>query len=317
MHPQPPPGRATSARALLPTLLFLVALALFGLYIHRNADRFGPLLQISATSLLTLVTLVLVFLVGNGIINLLFYRGLEVPLSINEGVGLAAVNTLANQLPFAGGLVAKGVYLKQKHRLSYTRYFSATLALYVCFVAANGVVGLLVVAYQAWGVGMVVPALLPLGFAIMSSSLLVIALPLGRLPLPAKWRRRVEQLLHGWLMLRQNPSLLLRLLGVQMSLTMLFAARLWLSFHVMSQPVTLADCLLFSAATILSRLVSIAPGGLGVREGIVAGMAALLGLDAGIAVVAVGIDRLISTIIIMIIGTIYSYTMSRGLSNHS
>lgn len=300
-------------RTLAPAVFFLLALVLFGFYMVGNRERLGQLLQFSLPSIVWLLLLTLIYLTGNGLINYLFYRGMGVKLTLNEGVGLAAINTLANQLPFAGGLAAKGVYLKQKHQLSYTRFLSATLALYVCFVAANGVIGLAVATYERMAnpTGLL-PAILPLGFLLMAMSIFLFLFRPQRLP--ATWQPRGRHLLDGWRTLSQNPRLVVWLLLTQTGMTFVFAGRLWLAFRMVSQPVGLANCLLFSAATILSRLVSIAPGGLGVREGIVAGMAAMMGLDAGIAVIAVGIDRLISTITIMIMGSLYSYTMSRDVA---
>lgn len=302
-------------RALAPALFFGVALMLFGWYIVANWARLGELLHFSLALIAWLPLLTLVFLGSNGLINYLFYRGMAVKLTFNEGIGLAAINTLANQLPFAGGLAAKGVYLKQKHQLSYTRFLSATLALYVCFVSANGLIGLGATVYK-WLGGRAddLPAILTLGFGIMSGATLIFLIQPQRLPLPAAWQRRGRQLLDGWHTLSQNPRLLASLLLVQAGMTLVFAGRFWLAFRALSQQVSLVDCLLFSAATILSRLVSFAPGGLGVREGIVGGMAAVMGLDAGIAVVAVGIDRLVSTLVVMVIGAGYSYTMSRNLA---
>jgi uncharacterized protein (TIRG00374 family) len=57
--------------------------------------------------------------------------------------------------------------------------------------------------------------------------------------------------------------------------------------------------------------VNIAPGGLGVREGIVAGVASLLGFEAGVSAVAVGIDRLVATSVVIVLGTIYTYVLSK------
>jgi hypothetical protein len=131
-------------KSYLPYILSVAALLVFIAYLYRNAGRYQQLLDLSASSLFLLLGLVLTFISGNGLTNYVFYRGLGLPLTFNEGIGLAAVNTLANQFPFAGGMIAKGVYLKQRYKLTYTRFLSATLALYVCFVAANGVVGVAV-----------------------------------------------------------------------------------------------------------------------------------------------------------------------------
>ena len=156
------------------------------------------------------------------------------------------------------------------------------------------------------------PAILWLGFALMTAVLAALWLPLRPGWIPARWRRRATQLAEGWGILGQNGRLVQQLTGLQIMMTALFAARFWLAFHMLSQPVSYADCLLFAAATVLSRLVSLAPGGLGVREGIVGGMAAILGFDVGASVVAVGLERLVSTLVVIIVGVIYSYLLSRA-----
>jgi uncharacterized membrane protein YbhN (UPF0104 family) len=298
-----------------PYILSTAVLLAFTFYLYGNVDQYQQLLDLSAGSLLLLAGLVLFFSFGKGLINYLFYRGLGVFLTLNEGIGLAAVNTLANQLPFAGGLIAKGIYLKQRHELAYTRFLTATLALYVCFVAANGTIGIIVLLYWALVDQATVPALLLLGFASMTISVLLLWLPIDIRFVSGKWGQRLAQLMDGWQVLSQNWPMVGRLIGLQVLVTLLFAGRFWIAFHALSQDVTLAQCVLFSAANVLTTLVTITPGGLGVREGIVAGVASLLGFEASVSVVAVGIDRLVATLVIIALGTVYTYVLSKKVAS--
>jgi uncharacterized membrane protein YbhN (UPF0104 family) len=298
----------------LPLILSLIAIGLFLLYLYENADRLIQLLDVSSPFLVGISFMVLIFLLINGLINHQFYRSVGIFLSVKEAVGLAAVNTLANQLPFAGGLAAKGIYLKRKHRLDYTRYLSATMALYVCFVAANGVIGLAILLYWLFTGVLSTPIYLWFGFSGMAASLFVIWVPLKAKWISERYENTVVKLMEGWLVLRQKPFVTVRLILLQCAITVFFAGRFWLAFRMVSQEVSLGQCILFASATVISRLVSIAPGGIGVREGIVAGLAALLGFDAGPIVLGVGIDRLIATTIIILVGTIYTYILSRKLS---
>jgi uncharacterized membrane protein YbhN (UPF0104 family) len=297
-----------------PYILSIAVLLALIFYLHGNADRYQQLLDLSAGSLLLLAGLVLVFAFSKGLINYFFYRGLGVYLTLNEGIGLAAVNTLANQLPFAGGLIAKGVYLKQRHELAYTRFLSATLALYVCFVAANGAIGIAVLVYWKLVHQATVPTLLILGFSCMAASIFLLWLPIDFSFISGKWGQRLAQLMDGWQVLSQNWPMVGRLIGLQVFVTLLFAGRFWIAFHALSQDVTLAQCVLFSSANILTTLVTITPGGLGVREGIVAGVASLLGFEASVSVVAVGIDRLVSTLVIIALGAVYTYVLSKKVA---
>jgi uncharacterized protein (TIRG00374 family) len=266
--------------------------------------------------LLLLLLLILASVIINGLINVNLYRGLEIFLTHNEGIGLGVINTLANQLPFAGGLIAKGVYLKQRHALAYTSFLSATGALYVCFVVANGFVGLIVLAFLTFVQGTNTAILLYLSFLGMVGSFVLLWIPDHVIDfLPADWEQRFIQMIEGWRMLSRDFLLVGGLVGLQIIATFVSAGRFWIAFHALSQDVTYAQCLLFSSATVLTRLVNIAPGGLGVREGIVAGVASLLGFDAGVSAVAVGIDRLVATSVIIVLGTIYTYILSKKVTD--
>jgi uncharacterized membrane protein YbhN (UPF0104 family) len=299
----------------LPCILLVAALLVFSAYLARNARRYRDLLNLSAGSLLSLLGLVLCFAASNGLINFLFFRMFDVYMTLNESIGLAAVNTLANQLPFAGGLVAKAAYLKQRHSLAYTHFLSATTALYVCFVATNGVIGIAVLG-SWWLTDLAeIPLPLVLGFLGMTLSFVALWLPVDAVSFAGGWGRHLERLTEGWAALGQHLPLAGILIILQTATTLIFASRLWIVFHVLSQDVTYAQCLLFSAATILTRLVSIAPGGLGVREGIVAGVASLLGFEAGVSAVAVGLDRIIATSVILVLGTVYTYVLSSKVAD--
>ena len=113
--------------------------------------------------------------------------------------------------------------------------------------------------------------------------------------------------------MKENTRLLAQVVIVQSFLTLSFAARLFLAFQSLSQNVTFGETILFASSTILTQLVSIAPGGLGVREFVVASVASVLGFDMGISVVAVGLDRLVATVVIVLTGTISTYFLSKNI----
>ncbi|MEA3375495.1 MAG: lysylphosphatidylglycerol synthase transmembrane domain-containing protein [Chloroflexota bacterium] len=301
-------------KTYLPRVLSAAAVLIFATYLWGNIERYEELLDFSFVTLLSLASLAFASALTNGAINYVFYRALGVFLGFNESVGVAAVNTLANQLPLSGGLVAKGVYLKRRHQLAYTQFLSATTALYVCFVGVNGAIGLAVLAGWVLIGGTNVPLSLALGFCAMAGSLVALWVPVDAISLPGAVGRRLAQLAEGWSVLSENVSLVGFMTGLQFVGTLLFAVRLSIGFHALSQDATYAQCLLFSSATVLTRLVSIAPGGLGVREGIVAGLASVLGFEAGVSAVAVGLDRLVATAVIIALGTVYSYVLGKKVA---
>lgn len=298
-----------------PSVLSLFIILLFAGYVWQNAAEFRSLLDLSASLLFFAVMLNLINFFGNGLINLLLYRRLGAAVTGTEAMSLSAVNSLANLLPFAGGMLAKGVYLKRKFGLSYTRFLSATMAVFVVMVAASGAVGLATLLYLSNVLDQAIPVLLVAGFLVMLLGVTVLWLPPSLLR-RGPWRVRVERFLQGWQLIRRDSRLLLAILLLQLALMAVLAGRYWTAFHLMSQPVTLTDCLLFAAGTTLTQLVTITPDGLGIREGIVGGIATLLGFDLGISVMAVAIDRLVSTAIIIALGSAASYYLARRIGDY-
>ena len=271
-------------------------------YIVANAERFADLFQISYQAVVSIWILSLLSPVIRGVMNTLQFRVLGVNISHQDGFHLAAATTLANQLPISGGILTKGLYLKKKYNLAFTRFASSTIATFICFLAANGIIGLSVHCTTAFINSSKPSLLLVTGFSAMTASLLVFWLPFDRVRLPGKLNKWILQALDGWLLISRNPKLLFQLIGLQTILMVSTAFRYSLAFQMMSQEVKLADVILMSAATMLTQIVSIAPGGLGVREAIVGIIASALGFNFGTSVVAISLDRLIVFTNILVVG---------------
>jgi uncharacterized membrane protein YbhN (UPF0104 family) len=304
-------------RFILLLLLSVATIAGLAYYLYANADKLLRLLRISAHGVLSLFALSLAFPVINGLINTQMFRGLGARISHREGFLLGAVATLANQLPLPGGIVTRGVYLKHRYGLSYAGYLSAQLALFFCTVAINGCVGLgLLLEWQFVRRASVSPVLI-VAFAAMAASMLVFWLPLGHVKLPAAFLRWSRQTMEGWTLFRRKPALLMTLLALQIGIVALLAVRYWVAFRMLSQSVTGGQVLLLSSASVLTQLISFAPGGLGVREAIVGVVATALGFDLTVSIAAVELDRLIMTFTVVLVGWVSGVLLGRQVSDNS
>lgn len=301
-------------RSIALTIISVGIIAAFVYYLYLNADQYQRLLNISVPGAIALFALTLAFPVLNGLQNILLYRSLGIPISYWDGYLITAASTLANQLPISGGVVSKGFYLKQRYNLSYTTFISSTVALFVCFIAANALVGLGILLYWIFFDKMVVNPVLLLTYIGMAAFILIFWFPLDRIKVPGKIQNWSAQAIEGWVLISKNPVLLFRLIGLQFLLMLLLAARYWLAFHMLSQNVTMTQTLLFASASILTQLVSIAPGGLGVREALVGTVAATLGFDPAVSAVAVGLDRLASTLMVLMTGWFSTVVIGKQMS---
>lgn len=305
-------------RFVLQLFISLGIIGAFVYYLYNNSDKYLELLNISKTGVIILFLLSLAFPLLNGMQNTYLYRDLGLArFSHWDGFLITAASTLMNQLPVPGGIISRGYYLKRKHNLSYTKYASSTIALFFYYLTVNGLMGIAVLFYWILIIENEVPSLLLIAFTTMVACFLIFWLPLERIRMPEKIHQWTYQAVDGWEAIGRNPGLLFRLAALQAALVALLSLRYWIAFHMLSQNVSLGQTLLFASASILTQLVSIAPGGLGVREAIVASVATVLGFDAGVSVVAVGLDRLVITVMIVLTGWVSTVVLGKQISNAS
>jgi uncharacterized membrane protein YbhN (UPF0104 family) len=97
---------------------------------------------------------------------------------------------------------------------------------------------------------------------------------------------------------------------------MLLAAALGLKlcFAMGASAVGLAPCLLFTAAAVITRFVTIVPGALGVREFLIGGLALLIGFDLRDAVIASALMRAAEIAVVFVLGGVFTWSLSRELT---
>ena len=296
-------------------IITLGIIAVFAYYLYDNADKYLELLHISRTGVLILFLLSLTFPLLNGMQNTYLYRGLGLAeFSHWDSFLITAASTLANQLPIPGGIISRAYYLRQRYNLSYSKYTSSTVATFIWYLAVNGLVGIVVLFYWIVINKLAIPSILAIAFTAMVACMLVFWLPLERISMTQRIRRWAQQLLEGWTAIGRNPGLLFKLAILQVALVAILSLRYWMAFHMLSQDISLGQTLLLASASILTQLVSLAPGGLGVREAIVASAATVLGFDTGVSVIAVGLDRLVVTVMIVLTGWLSIVILGKQIS---
>ena len=303
-------AKPSRVRPVILSLVGIGIIAAFIYYLYANADKYKELLRISPLLVLALFVLTALFPVINSSINAYLIQSMGADISYRDSFLLTAFSNLANQLPISGGVISKGFYLKRRYGISYTKSFSAAVALFFCFIAVNGLIGIFILLYWALFRANKTPPVLWLGFIAMSSALVVFWLPVNRVKIPEKIQKWISEAAQGWAVISQNPITLSKIIGLQAALLVLAAMRYWLAFYMLSQKITFSQASLFASASVLSQLVSIAPGDLGIREAIVGTLASILGFDVGVSVVAVGLDRLVSTFTIFALGGVSAYALS-------
>ena len=92
-------------RSLILIAVGTALIALFVYYVMVNLDQFAQLFHVSVRSVIALIGATVMGTVIGGLVNCLVFRDLQARLSYQDGFILAAVSTLANQLPVSGEIV--------------------------------------------------------------------------------------------------------------------------------------------------------------------------------------------------------------------
>jgi uncharacterized membrane protein YbhN (UPF0104 family) len=294
-----------SLRRWLPPALTGLVVATLCAFLWWNREYIAASYSLRPGAFLTVAGLSVLSLGVRGLANRLHFGPLGVSASLGDWVRLVTVTAFANYLPFSAGLMAKALFLKRVHELPYGRFAVGQTALLLLILATNGAVGLVVL-------GLGFPEQL---FGVVGAGFLAMLFAGLPLLLSEPWQQRLST---RWFPLtsitrparRHWPWVAL----CQLGLLLLASAGLQLCFSMGGSQVGLLACLLFTAAAVLARLVTVVPGALGVREFLVGGLALLTGFDLRDAVVASTIARAAEIAVVFSLGGLFSWSLSGQLA---
>jgi uncharacterized membrane protein YbhN (UPF0104 family) len=230
-----------------------------------------------------------------------------------EWIGLAQMTSFFNYLPFKGGAVAGALFLKGAHGFPYTRFLATMAASSVLAVVTFSIVGLT-------GLGLLGASSGVFSWPITAAYLLLVILPLVffvRLDRLA-WTTRNPHLvrfLEGWRVIRTGGRRLALLVMTDLGMVLIDAGRITLCLGAVGlKPVYAAGLVLIPLSNILG-VVSMVPGGLGVREFFLGVMGGGLGIDFTRTIFAGTLDRMILLLWVLFLGPLFIAIMFfyRGL----
>jgi uncharacterized membrane protein YbhN (UPF0104 family) len=94
-------------------------------------------------------------------------------------------------------------------------------------------------------------------------------------------------------------AIVLGLMSVRVALIALDAARTWLAFIAIGYGASFGQTSVLTISTVLAAIVTVVPSGLGIREGLAAFIAPLVGLRSGPAFLATSLSRIIGLTVVM------------------
>ncbi len=318
------PTRRIAAK--LTGLISFAVLIIFGWYLVANYHSFKQLLDIPLLFVLALVALNVVKIYNNGLFikySLDFY---DKHIGDRESFYVALLTAIGNFFgPFLGGAGVRAIYLKKKHRLSYTD-FAATLSgfYFITFIvnAAIGLLALVVIQAQlhlaSW--------IMYITFAGWLTASLVLAevKNIDRIADLAKRASFLGRLttyinnsVHGWQAIKRDKKLIARLNRVTVYGFLILYAITYIEFRAVHVNASIASLSLYVTISALSLLVSVTPGAIGVREAMFIFTSRLISLNTSQILAIAVIDRAATFVVLLggyLILKSHGYYKNRSIS---
>jgi hypothetical protein len=289
-------------------LMMGIVLAGLGWYVWHARQELTIITKFNLRYLPPMLLVPLLSLWANGWIAKELTGEFGVRLGGLEAYALSTVNALGNYLPVPqAGAVARGVYLKRVHDLSYSTYAASLVATYVTSLALYGVVGLSGLTALAAS-GQRAPWQLWLIFAALSASLVLFAPLSARVPLP----RRLAAFRAGLLTLGRH-HVLTKIVVLQLVLIALTATGLWLACLALpgGEGVNWFAGLMMGLLIMASGVANVTPGNLGVEQAAAMLAAHLLKIRPEVAFLASSLFRVMAVMVVIVIGPLLAHWLAR------
>lgn len=295
-----------AARRFVAPVVTGAALILLSVYLWRNRGWIAESYALEPGAFTLVAVLAVVGLAMRALANQFHFGGLGVSLSLFDWFRLVTVTAFTNYLPLSAGLVAKALFLKRVHDLPIRRFAVGQATFLLLVFATNGAVGLAILGARF-------PDAL---FGIPGAGFSAMLLSAGLLVLPASVQRRIST---RWFPFADNVGRAARrgwagVVVAQVLMLLASSYSLLLCFGMGKGDVGLIPCVLFTAAAVITRFVTIVPGGLGLREFLIGGLAVLVGFDLRDAVVAAMLARAAEVVVFFALGGVFTWSLSRELA---
>ena len=230
----------------------------------------------------------------------------DIDIDIVEATGLTAVNTMANYyVPARGGTVVRAGYMYAVHSMTIGAYAILTVATVaigtlVAITAGLASTAVLAASGEGDGLQLAIPflgVLVLLGMAVGIAFVSVKAFSMTN-----RLAAAVNQLKTAAGLWRRERVVGLRLLFWTVVVLAAHVGRLFVAFSAVGVSIDPAETVLIGSLVSMSFIIAITPGNLGVKEGVTAFAAALVGVPAAVALLAALVDRAVALVVTFGVG---------------
>ncbi|MFA6098189.1 MAG: lysylphosphatidylglycerol synthase transmembrane domain-containing protein [Patescibacteria group bacterium] len=294
------------------TISFIVlALAIIFtfVFLRGHFSDLKVLTRISLWGASVLGILIIITTVLNGLRIKYTLEPLHINLPAKEWLSISVTNSFWNYLPFQGGLISRGIYLKQKYQLNYIDFISITAATYLITFLSLSLSGIILAMLALKNVETAIwPVILYSLLAIFSLLILLFT----RNGVLHKFIRlkKVLEIEAGLKLVLTNSKLVWSLIILDLLFIISYAVRLYLAAYFLGYNINILYFFAIAPIGILAIYTAITPGGLIIREALIGLLASALLVNVSEVVIASILDRAVLIIIIFSLGLICNYYLT-------
>ncbi len=286
-------------------IIYIILAALLVTFIYRTDFDFSRILNMDLHDFILLSAVILISYINSFFAIKIQFAMLDVFESKINIALLTLASNILNYLPAKGGMLSLGTFLKVKKKVPFNKFVFTTMLIYILVTVVTLLMSLFFIFddkmlsfYNKINFPFVIL------FCLITAVLVFISYKIAKNNRENKLSQYYILFVSNRKLINKNKmNLFYTVLTILGGIT-LFSARMYISFGIAGSDISIYHAFLIGIIANLSFFLSFTPGGLGVKEGFVAGISYLLFADAGIGVVASLIDRAVNLLLTLVTGII-------------
>lgn len=293
-------------------LLYIITILGIVYFIIAKKDALLKLSLISIPELLGLIVLNLIALLLSSYIFKIFLSFFKLHPNFNFWFGLSIINNMYNYLiPIKGGIAIRGLFLKKLFKLNYINYFALTAGNYLIVIFISAFISL-ISAFFLYKNEYISFELIIIIISIFVFILLILII-INRVNINSiignknKIKNTFNKFVLGIQLFKKSKRKFFTIFIIQFLFVLIMSIKLYYIYYIIEQDINFMNIIFVQSVVIFSRILSITPGNIGIKEGIIGFSANIMGITPEDAILGAILDRIITMFVIFSLGLLYNY----------
>ena len=305
-----------SHRNLIINIVTGIIICLIVVYLINNRDVFTHLSEIKLTQLMLISAISICSVFVNSLINYYLITIYNVNMSLGDSFLLQYASTLLNSVTPQGGLIFRGMYMKNVYDFEYSKYFVVVIVFYVISFPINAMAGMISSLFIYLQTGKFnAPIILFFISIVIAIAVLILFIPNG-INKKGKIFDYINKVSQGWHILKQNKRIMLLIVLSLLMVIVSFFQQLSI-YSSLGESASFWGIVFLTAVGNLSLLINLTPSGIGIKEAVLVFSSDITTINPEVIVLGSILNRIIEFLIALVLGGIGYWILTKKLRKTS